>query len=185
MEREDALRLVRQHVKNENLVKHMLAAEAIMGAMARRLGGQEAQWRLAGLLHDLDVEETAEQMDKHATLTVEWLRASGFSDEEVLHAILAHNCENSGTPVETKLDRALIACDPLTGLITAAALIRPEKKLAAVTAQSLRKRFKEPAFAKGARREDILTCRELALELEEFLALGLEAMQGVADELGL
>jgi len=185
MQREEALRLVRGRVKNENLVKHMLAAEAIMGALARRLKEDEERWRLAGLLHDLDVEETAGRMDLHASLTVEWLRAAGFQDQEVLHAILAHNGENSGTPRETLMDRALFACDPLTGLITAAALIRPEKKLAAVTVQSLRKRFKEPAFAKGARREDILTCQDLGLELEEFLAIGLHAMQEVADDLGL
>lgn len=185
MEREEALRLVRERVKNENLVKHMLAAEAIMGALARRLGGDEERWRLAGLLHDLDVEETAGRMDLHSRLTVDWLRAAGFDDQEVLHAILAHNQENSGVRADSLMDRALFACDPLTGLITAAALIRPEKKLAPVTVQSLRKRFKEPAFAKGARREDMLTCSELGLELDEFLAIGLEAMQEVADELGL
>ena len=83
------------------------------------------------------------------------------------------------------MDRALFACDPLTGLITAAALIRPEKQLALVSLKSLRKRFKEPSFAKGARREDILTCVELGLEQEEFMAIGLEAMQEVSDELGL
>jgi len=185
MERDEALRLVQQRVKNQNLVKHMLAAEAIMGALARRLGEDETQWRLAGLLHDLDVEETADRMDVHARLTVDWLRASGFDDEEVLHAIMAHNCHNTGVAVESLMDRALFACDPLTGLITAAALIRPEKRLSSVTAQSLRKRFKEPAFAKGARREDMLTCSELGLDLDEFLAIGLGAMQEVADELGL
>jgi uncharacterized protein len=83
------------------------------------------------------------------------------------------------------MDRALFACDPLTGLITAAALIRPERKLELVTVKSLKKRFKEPAFARGARREDMLTCAELGLELEEFLLIGLEAMQGIDDDLGL
>ncbi|MBN1320053.1 MAG: HDIG domain-containing protein [Thermoleophilia bacterium] len=184
MDREQALELVRGRVKNENLVSHMVAAEAIMGALARRLGGAEEKWRLAGLLHDLDVEETADRMEVHGTLTVQWLRGAGLGDEEVLQAILAHNSAN-GSTVSSAMDRALFACDCLTGLVTAAALIRPEKKLAPVELKSLKKRFKEPSFAKGARREDIMTCSELGLELEEFLAIGLEAMKEVADELGL
>lgn len=184
MNREQALELVRERVQNDNLVKHMLAAEAIMGALARRLGGDEERWRLAGLLHDLDVEETADRMEVHGTVTVQWLREAGLDDEEVLQAILAHNAAN-GSDVSSDMDRALFACDCLTGLITAAALIRPEKELAPVQLKSLKKRFKEPAFAKGARREDIMTCSELDLELDEFLAIGLEAMKEVADELGL
>ena len=184
MDREQALGLIKGRVKNENLVSHMVAAEAIMGALARRLGGDEEKWRLAGLLHDLDVEETAERMEVHGALTVQWLREAGLDDEEVLQAILAHNPAN-GSSVTSFMDRALFACDCLTGLVTAAALIRPEKKLAPVELKSLKKRFKEPSFAKGARREDIMTCSDLGLELEEFLAIGLGAMKEAADELGL
>ena len=184
MDRERALQLIRTRVKNENLIKHMLATEDIMGALARRLGEDEARWRLAGLLHDLDAEETAQAMEQHGRLTVEWLRAEGFTDEDVLDAILAHN-EQNGSVISTRMARALFAADPLTGLITAAALIRPEKELAAVSLKSLKKRFKEPAFAKGARREDMQTCTELGLELEEFLGLGLEAMKEISSELGL
>ena len=185
MNRDEALRLVREHVKNENLVNHMIAAEAIMGALAKRLGGDEERWRLAGLLHDLDVEETEATMEVHGIRTVQWLRDAGFNDEEVLHAILAHNSDSNGSAVDTMMDRAMFASDCLTGLITAAALIRPEKRLAPVELKSLRKRFKEPSFAKGARREDIMTCDQLGLDLDEFLAIGLEAMKEVADELGL
>lgn len=184
MDREQALALVRERVENENLISHMIATEAIMGALARRLGGDEQRWRLAGLLHDLDVEETADTMEVHGTLTVQWLREAGVGDEEVLQAIKAHNSAN-GSTITSEMDRALFACDCLTGLVTAAALIRPEKKLAPVELKSLKKRFKEPSFAKGARREDIMTCSELGMELEEFLALGLDAMKEVADELGL
>jgi putative nucleotidyltransferase with HDIG domain len=184
MDRDLALSLVRERVSNQNLVKHMLAVEAIMGALAERLGGEEHRWRLAGLLHDLDVDETADEMEVHGTRTGEWLRAAGLQDEEVLQAILAHNPGN-GSTVGSAFDRALFACDCLTGLITAAALIRPEKKLELVTLPSLQKRFKEPSFAKGARREDIMTCSELGLELDEFLDLGLKAMQEVSDALGL
>jgi uncharacterized protein len=182
--REDALRIVRDHVRNENMVKHMLAAEAIMGALARRLGEDEERWRLTGLLHDLDAEETADSMEIHGVLTVTWLREEALEDEAVLHAIAAHNPTN-GTCIESRVDRALFACDPLTGLVTAAALIRPERRLELVELKSLKKRFKEPSFAKGARREDIMTCADLDMELEEFLAIGLEAMKGVSDELGL
>jgi uncharacterized protein len=184
MNREQALELVRARVKGENLVNHMLAAEAIMGALARRLGGDEDRWRLAGLLHDLDVEETADKMEIHGALTVQWLREAGVEDTEVLQAILAHNPAN-GSSIQCTMDRALFACDPLTGLVTAAALIRPEKRLELVALKSLKKRFKEPSFAKGARREDILTCGELGLDLDEFMSIGLEAMQEVADDLGL
>jgi putative nucleotidyltransferase with HDIG domain len=184
MNREEALGLVRSRVKSENLVNHMLATEAIMGALARRLGEDEGPWRLAGLLHDLDVEETADRMEIHGTLTVQWLREAGIDDASVLRAVAAHNPAN-GSSISSLMDRALFACDPLTGLVTAAALIRPEKRLELVALKSLRKRFKEPSFAKGARREDIMTCSELGLELDEFLAIGLEAMQEVSDDLGL
>lgn len=184
MTREEALVLLRERVANPNLISHMLATEAIMGALAVRLDEDEGRWRLAGLLHDLDAEETADRMDVHATLTVAWLREAGLDDEEVLHAISAHNPGN-GSTIGTRMDRALYACDPLTGLVTAAALIRPEKRLEPVALKSLQKRFKEPSFAKGARREDMLTCSELGLELDEFLSIGLDAMKEIADELGL
>jgi putative nucleotidyltransferase with HDIG domain len=105
MNRDQALSLVRERVGNENLVKHMLAAEAIMGALADRLSGDREQWRLAGLLHDLDAEETAEQMEAHGTLTVEWLREQGLDDEEVLQAILAHN-PSTASPVLSPLRRS-------------------------------------------------------------------------------
>ena len=183
MNRESAECLVRERVTNENLVRHMLATEAIMGALAERLGQDAEQWRLAGLLHDLDVEQTAESMGTHGIVTVEWLREAGLEDEEVLRAIAAHNPAN-GSVVDSRMARALLACDPMSGLITAATLIRPEKRLELVTLKSLKKRFKEPGFARGARREDMLTCDELGLELDEFLEIGLTAMQEISDELG-
>lgn len=184
LEREEALRLVEEKVPQENLRAHMLATEAIMAALADRLDADRERWALAGLLHDLDVAETADLMDVHGHRTIEWLREAGLDDEEILGAIESHNPAN-GSSIQGPMARALFAADPLTGLITAAALIRPEKKLELVQLKSLKKRFKEPAFARGARREDILTCGDLGLELEEFMAIGLEAMKGVADDLGL
>lgn len=184
MRREEALALVEEKVKNENLVRHMLATEAIMATLAAELGGDRERWALAGLLHDLDVEETAEDMAVHGLRSAEWLVERGFEDEEVVQAIRAHN-EGNGTSCRSLLDRVLIAADPLSGLITAAALIRPEKKLELVALKSLKKRFKEPAFAKGANREQIARCEEFGIPLEQFLALGLSAMQGIAPQLGL
>lgn len=184
MDRERALGLVREHVSNENLVNHMLATEAIMGALADRLGGDRETWSLAGLVHDLDAELTTGMMEVHGLRTVEWLQSAGLEDPEILQAIRAHNPAN-GSTIESRFDRALFSADPLTGLITAAALIRPERQLALVQLKSLKKRFKEPSFARGARREDIATCEALDIPLDEFLALGLEAMKGIASEIGL
>lgn len=183
MDREEALDSVRENVENENLVKHMLATEAVLKAMAKRLGENEEEWGLAGLLHDIDVELTDGDMSTHSRLGADLARDMGVS-EAVAHAILTHN-QAHGVPPQTKLDKALICADPLTGLITAAALVRPDKKLAGVQASSVAKRFKEKSFAAGANREQIATCDGLGIELEEFIKIGLKAMQDVAGELGL
>ena len=183
MTREEALDSVNSNVENENLVKHMLATEAIMRALARRLGEDEEEWGLTGLLHDIDVELTEGDMSSHSKLGADLVREMGAS-EAMAHAVLAHN-EGHGVPRDTTLDKALFCADPLTGLITAAALVRPDKKLASVEAKSVRKRFKEKSFAAGANRENIASCSELGLELDEFIELGLKAMQGIAKDLGL
>jgi len=183
MDREDALDSVRANVENENLVKHMLATEAIMRALARRLGEDEEKWGLTGLLHDIDVELTEDDMSTHSTLGADLALELGFS-EEMAHAILCHN-EAHGVPRETKLDKALFCVDPLTGLIIAGALVRPDKKLAGLEAKSVKKRFKEKSFAAGANREQIALCSELGIELDEFTEMGLKAMKGIASSLGL
>ena len=183
MDREEALNSVKANVENENSVKHMLATEAIMRALARRLGEDEEEWGLTGLLHDIDMELTEGDMSNHSKLGADLVREMGAS-EAMAHAVLCHN-EAHGIPLETKLDKALFCADPLTGLIVAAALVRPNKKLAGVEARSVKKRFKEKSFAAGANREQIASCSELGLELDEFIELGLKAMQGIAGELGL
>lgn len=183
MTREEALNSVRANVENENLVKHMLATEAVMRALARHLGGDEGEWGLTGLLHDIDVELTENDINTHSKLGADLARELGAS-EDMSHAILCHN-EAHGIPCETNLDKALFCVDPLTGLIIAAALIRPDKKLAELEARSVRKRFKEKSFAAGANREQIALCRELGIELDEFIELGLEAMKKIARSLGL
>ena len=183
MTREEALDSVRANVENENMVKHMLATEAIMRALARRLDEDEHEWGLTGLLHDIDVELTENDMSTHSKLGADLARELGAS-EKMAHAILCHN-ENHGVPRETMLDKALYCVDPLTGLIIASALVRPDKKLAGLEEKSVQKRFKEKGFAAGANREQIAMCSELGLELDEFIELGLEAMKGIARSLSL
>lgn len=183
MTREEALAAVRAKVSSENSVKHMLAAEAIMRALARRFGEDEEEWGLAGLLHDIDLELYGGDMTVHSKMGSEMLKQMGAS-LAIVQAVLCHN-ETHGVPRQTKMDKALFCADPVTGLITASALVRPDKKLGSVEAKSVRKRFKEKSFAAGANRENIATCSELGLELDEFLDIGLQAMQGIAAELGL
>lgn len=183
MNREEALEAVRANVKNENSVKHMLAAEAIMRALARRFGEDEGEWGLAGLLHDIDLELMNGDMKVHSRMGADMVRKMGVS-EAIAHAILTHN-EAHGLPRETKMDKALFCADPITGLITATALVMPDKKLASVQAKSVSKRYKAKNFAAGANRESIATCGELGLELDEFIEIGLKAMQGIAADLGL
>ena len=183
MIREEVLESVKINVENQNLVKHMLATEAVLRALARRLGEDEEEWGLTGLLHDIDVELTEEEPHSHGRLGADIAREMGASDL-MAHAILRHN-EAYGVPPETPLDKALFCADPLTGLITAASLVRPGKKVSGLTTESIMKRFKEKRFAVGVAREQIALCEELGLGLEEFISLGLEAMKGIAPELGL
>jgi len=183
MTREEALDSIKANVENENLIKHMLATEAIMRALARRLGEDEEEWGLTGLLHDIDMELTEGDMNIHSKLGADLARELGAS-EAMAHAILCHN-ETHGIPRETKLDKALFCADPLTGLITAAALVRPDKKLAGLGASSVIKKFKQKSFAAGVDREQISLCSQIGLELGEFIELGLEAMKGIDAALGL
>jgi len=183
MDREEALDSVHANVENENLIKHMLATEAVMRALARRLGEDEEVWGLTGLLHDIDVELTEGDMSAHSRLGADLTREMGAS-EDMAHAILCHN-EAHGVPLESRLDKALFCVDPLTGLITASVLVLPDRSLANLKAKSVGKRFKEKSFAAGANREQIATCSELGIELDEFIELGVEAMQGIASSLGL
>jgi putative nucleotidyltransferase with HDIG domain len=183
MTREEALDSIKANVENDNLIKHMLATEAIMRALAKHLGEDDEKWGLAGLLHDIDVELTQGDMHTHSKLGADLAKELGAS-EAVVHAILCHN-EAHGIPRETRLDKALFCVDPLTGLITAAALVRPDKKLASLEAQSVIKKFKHKGFAAGANRQQITQCSEIGIELDQFIELGLTAMKAIAADLGL
>lgn len=183
MNRREALESVKENVENQNLIKHMLATEAIMRALAVRLGGDEHEWGLAGLLHDIDVELTEGDMNSHSRLGADLARDLGASDA-IAAAVLCHN-DKHGVPPETPLEKALFCADPLTGLITAAVLVRPDKKIASLEPASVRKRFKEKSFAAGASREQIARCAGIGLELDEFIAIGVAAMKEIAADLGL
>ena len=183
MDRAEALSLVEKSILNRNLINHCVAVEVIMEALADRLelsADDRSRWGMAGLLHDLDYAETAEDPEKHGNITAEML--AGQVDDEIIHAILAHA---GHAPCDSLMDKALYAADPTTGFVVAAALVRPEKKLEGVKLKSLKKRWKEKAFARGASREQMATCEALGLERDDFLQLSLEAMQSRAEELGL
>ena len=180
--RKEALNYIQANVQDKNMVKHMLATEAIMRALAKKLGEDEEEWGLTGLLHDIDVELVEGDMSSHSKLGADIARELGAS-EAMAHAILCHN-EVHGIPRETKLDKALFCADPLSGLITAAALVRPDK-LTGLTTKSMMKRFKEKRFAAGVNREQVAECQKIGLELEEFITLAIEAMKGIASELEL
>ncbi len=185
MNREQALNLIHSHVKNSNSVKHMLATEAIMKALARKFNEDEVVWALAGLIHDLDMEihDYREDPSKHGLIAAEMLEKEGV-DPVIIEAVKAHN-EETGKKRETKLEKSIYCADPLTGLIVAATLVLPSKKLTDLKAESVLKRFKDNHFARGANREIIAKCSDIDLTLEEFVEIGLKAMQEISDELGL
>jgi putative nucleotidyltransferase with HDIG domain len=179
--REEALRLLEEWVESPSLRNHMKAVEAAVRFYARKFGADEEEWGLAALLHDLDWEKYP---DEHPRRAVEELRRLGYS-EEVLHAILAHAADRTGVEPESQLDRALYACDELTGLITATALMRPTG-IDDLTPKSVKKKMKDPAFARGVDREEVRRGTELlGVELDEHIANVIQAMQGIAGELGL
>ena len=182
--REEALELLRSHISNDNLVKHCLAAEAVLKAMARLLGEDEDKWGLAGLLHDLDAESHPDLL-VHTRETGRILRDRGL-DEGVVEAIELHNLEaHPGKCRTSRFHHALAAGETITGLVIATALVYPDKKLASVKPKSVKKRIKEKAFARGANREIIKECEDAGIPLADFCDLSLRAMQEISDELGL
>jgi len=187
MTREQALKLLHQNMENKNLRRHCYAVEAVMKALAKKLGGEENQWGLVGLLHDGDYEKTKEQPEEHTLLMHRWLKEAGETDEAILKAILSHNAEKTGkNNPETKMEWALYCCDELTGLIVATALMMPDKKITTVKPESVLKKMKDKAFAAAVDRDQIKQCEEkLNISLEEFVKIALGAMQGISQNLGL
>lgn len=181
MNREKALELVKEHLEKENLVKHCLAVEACMREFAEKFGEDVEKWGLTGLLHDLDYQYTVDDPDNHTLKTAAMLAEYNL-DEDILHAIKAHNAKAS---LDSKMDIALYTVDPTSGFIIACALMHPSKKLENVNLKRMKKRFKEKSFAKGANRDQMRECVKMEIELEDFLVTCLTAMQKIAPQLGL
>jgi putative nucleotidyltransferase with HDIG domain len=180
--REEALSLVHAHVDSESLRRHMYAVEAAMRAYARKLGQDEELFGITGLVHDFDYEKRPEE---HPLPGAETLREKEYP-EELVHAVLAHNTPRTGVEPKTLLDRTLRACDEVTGLITAAALVRPSRSVADLEAKSVMKKFKDRAFAAGVDREEVTTAAaEFDVDLKEHVQFVIEAMRGIAGERGL
>jgi putative nucleotidyltransferase with HDIG domain len=184
MQRDKALELMRQYIQNENMRKHCLASEAVLRAMAKKLGEDEEKWGLAGLLHDLDVEKVNADPKIHGLESARMLDELGF-DPEITEAIKLHNDEATDIPRTKRFHFALAAGETITGLITATALVYPDKKVASVKPKSITKRMKEKAFAASVSREKIMECEQAGIPFEEFVPLALEAMCGISDDLGL
>lgn len=191
MSRDQAYQLLTKYLSNKNLIKHCLACEAAMKAVYQYLNksvdnSEMEKWGITGLLHDADYQlaQEANQLEKHGLLLFE--KEPDVVPEDIAYAIKSHNYENTHVEPQSKMDWAITCIDQLTGLITAAALVRPDKQLASVTPETILKRMKEKSFAKGARREPILLCEEkLGIPLPEFIKIVLQAMQEIHTELGL
>jgi predicted hydrolase (HD superfamily) len=175
--REDAIVLVREYIKNERTIWHSLASEAVMRALADK-------WGLAGLLHDLDVEVTNADPKVHGLETARIL-AEKCVDADIIEAIKLHNEEATDIPRTTTFQYALAAGETITGLIQATTYVYPDKKIASVKSSSVAKRMKEKAFAASVKRESIMECEKIGLPLPEFAEIAVNAMRGIADQIGL
>ena len=183
MNRDAAWELLTEFTQSESLRKHALAVEACVRAYARKFGEDENKWAIVGLIHDFDYEKFPTAED-HPYKGNQILAERGWP-EDVRRAIMSH-AEYTGVARETKLEKTLFACDELAGFITASALVKPGKSLAEVEAKSVRKKMKDKAFARSVNRDDIINgAAELGVDLEEHIAFCIEAMKGVAKELGL
>ena len=179
--RQEAVALLHEWVGNEGLRNHMRCVEVAVRAYARKFGADEEAWGLAGLLHDLDWEKYPEE---HPLRAVEELRARGYSEEQ-LHAILAHRSDFTGVTPESQLDKTLLACDEITGMVTATALVRPSG-ISDLTPKSVKKKMKDPAFARGVDREEARHAVELlGVDMDAHIQTVIDAMREIADELGL
>ncbi|MFO7613787.1 MAG: HDIG domain-containing protein [Bacteroidales bacterium] len=175
LSRDQAIELLHQYIKNERMIFHCLASEAVMRALANHLGRDEEKWGLAGLLHDLDVEVTHADPYLHGKETVRILSEMGV-DPEVVEAIGLHNEMSAGAPRTKEFHHALAAGETITGLILATSLVYPDKKISSVKPKSVVKRMKEKAFAASVKRENIRECEQIGISLEEFAELAIRAM---------
>jgi uncharacterized protein len=179
--RDEALALVREKTEKDTTVRHLISVEGIMRRLGRHFSEDEDLWALGGLFHDLDQDQTHDDIDKHAYLAAEWLRDAG-ADERIVNCALAHAHPEYRTDLMSK---TVVHADALSGFLVACALVRPDKANG-MKVSSVRKKLKEKAFAPGVAREDILNVSEgIGLELDEFIGLGIEGLQQVGAEIGL
>jgi len=189
MTRDEAYQILTDLVKNKNLIKHHLACEAAMKSLYKRISPkptieEEANWGLVGLLHDADYELCRDHPEKHTLILEE--KIGEKIDPRLMYAIKSHNFAYNGFEPKSYMDWGIYCCDELTGLIIAAALVHPDKKLGPLTVDFIVNRFNSASFAKGANREQIKTCeKELGIPLKEFIEIVLRAMQGISGSLGL
>jgi len=189
MTRKQALQLLHEHMQNANLRRHCYAVEAVMKALARYFKEDEDKWGIAGLLHDADYEMTKDNEPKknHTKHVLKWMKELE-AETDIYDAVAAHAwgfVEGAPEPA-TKIQWALYCCDELTGLIVAVALVKPDKRLASVSVDSIMKKWNQKAFAGGVKREQIAECEpRLGIPLHEFIQIALEAMQGISEDLGL
>jgi putative nucleotidyltransferase with HDIG domain len=184
MTRNEAEELLRKYVKNERMLDHSIASEAVLRALARRLGRDEDKWGLAGLLHDIDIEVGGGDLSRHGLEAEQILTEAGI-DPEIVDAVKMHNEMVCGTARNTEFQHALAAGETITGLIVATALVYPDKKIASVKVKSITKRMKEKAFAASVNRETIRECEKIGLPLDEFVNISLAGMRGIAERIGL
>jgi uncharacterized protein len=184
MSREEAIELMEQHLDTEPLRKHSLASEAIMRSLATRFDEDPEQWGLIGLLHDIDYNETRDKMDKHTLVTEQILLEKGV-DPSIPEAIKYHNATNLGLTRNQPVHWALTAAETMTGMIVAATLVNPDKKLSSLKAKSVKKRMKAKEFARSVNRDHILLCEKIGLSLDDFIEISINAMGSISDRLGL
>ena len=182
--RDEALDMMREYLKAENLQKHSLATEIIMRRLALKRGEDEDLWGIVGLLHDLDYEETKDNMPLHTLRTEEILKEKGIC-QEITQAIKGHNADNLGYKRERPIEHALTCAECITGMIVATTLVYPDKKLSSVKPKSIIKRMKQKEFARSVNREYIRECQKIGISLEEFAELSLNAMREISDVLEL
>ena len=199
MTKEQAVALLHEHTKNENLRRHMYAVGFAMAALAKRLGGDEESWEILGLLHDADWEETKDKPDQHTIHTLKWLKEIGLTDGPIVHALMSHNRKHTQLEeLDGMMEWALETVDELTGFIVAVALVRPDppshdaseghgkSRLQSVEVSSIMKKWNKKEFAAAVEREQIAQCEEkLGIPLPEFITITLVAMQENHAELGL
>ncbi len=184
MTRKEAYKLLKQNISNQNLIKHSLAVEAVMRALAEHFKKDQDKWGLTGLLHDIDYEKTKDNPSQHSLIGAKMLEGLKI-DKEICQAVRVHNEIHDIHP-KTLMEKALFVTDPLTGLIVASVLVLPSKKIADLTLENVLNRFKERAFARGANREITKRCEEyLNLSLEDFIKISLKAMQKISLNLAL